>query len=202
VSISPQRRHRRDWSISSTASTSSTAGNPRSQEEEAQRKLDKAHAMETMFASIRPVSAFSLIGDPADDPSFSFSPIAPQSQWEAPGVGVSLPSDAEKLTANPQRSSPALSQTSFSSVTSERIQFAGASPLVHPLSPPDASARMAGMMGHQLSQKVHVQAVSKGLDAMDVDPLYVPLPAPTIRPGTSSSKAYLINSSLRIHRSS
>lgn len=181
-STSPQRRHRRDWSISSTASTSSTAGNPRSQEDEVQRKLDKAHAMETMFASIRPVSLFSLIGDPADDPSLSFSPIAPQSQWEAPGIGIAYPPEVEKLTVNPQRSSPALSQTSFSSITSEKIPFAGSSPLVHPLSPPNAASMMVGMMGPQLSQKVHVQAISKDLDAMDVDPFYVPLPAPTIRP--------------------
>ena len=202
ASTSPHRRHRRDWSISSTASTSSTAGNPRSQEDEIQRKLDKAHAMEAMFASIRPVSAFSLIGDPADNPSLSFSPIAPQSHWDAPGVGVSYPPEIEKLAVNPQRSSPALSQTSFSSITSEKIAFAGSSPLVHPLSPPDATARMAAMMGPQLSQKVHVQAVSKDVDVMDVDPFYIPLPAPTIRPGISSQAIDLTVSSLRVYCSS
>jgi len=36
--------------------------NPRSQQDEIQRKLDKAHIMESMFASIRPISVFSLIG--------------------------------------------------------------------------------------------------------------------------------------------
>ena len=158
--------------------------------------------MEAMFASIRPVSAFSLIGDPADNPSLSFSPIAPQSHWDAPGVGVSYPPEIEKLAVNPQRSSPALSQTSFSSITSEKIAFAGSSPLVHPLSPPDATARMAAMMGPQLSQKVHVQAVSKDVDVMDVDPFYIPLPAPTIRPGISSQAIDLTVSSLRVHCSS
>jgi hypothetical protein len=160
--------------------------------------MDKAHSMEAMFASIRPVSVFSLIGDPSDDPSVSYSPIAPQSQWDAPGIGVTLSGDIEKLSANPQRSSPALSQTSFSSVTSEKAHFAGASPLVHPLSPPDAPNRVTGLMGPHLSQKVHVQAISKDLDAMDVDPFYNPLPAPTVRPGILF---YNISnsSSLRIH---
>lgn len=182
TSNSPQRRHRRDWSISSNASTSSTNGNPRSQEDEIQRKLDKAVIMESMFSSIHPVSVFSLLGDPADDPGMPFSPIAPQSQWEAPGV-VAPYTDSEKLTVNTaQRSSPALSQTSFSSVTSDKLPY-GSSPLVHPLSPPDASARMAGMMPQShLTQKVHVQAATKDIDAMDVDPFYVPIPLPTIRP--------------------
>jgi hypothetical protein len=176
---SPQRRHRRDWSISSAASTSSASLNPRSQQDEVQRKLDKAVAMESMFASIRPHSVFSLLGDPVDDPSLSASPIAPQSQWEAPGIPYTA--EPEKLNSG----SPALSQTSFSSVTSEKLQFSGASPLVHPLSPPDASARMLGMvMAPQLTQKVHVQAATKDVDAMDVDPFYVPMPLPSIRPGT------------------
>lgn len=185
---SPQRRHRRDWSISSAASNSSVNLNPRSQQDEIQRKLDKALAMESMFASIRPHSIFSLLGDPADDPSLSMSPIAPQSQWEAPGIPYST--EPEKLNSSTgQRGSPALSQTSFSSLTSEKFQFAGASPLVHPLSPPDASARMLGMvMGPQLAQKVHVQAATKDVDAMDVDPFYVPMPLPSIRPGTTYSK--------------
>jgi hypothetical protein len=130
------------------------------------------------------VSMFSLLGDPADDPGLPFSPIAPQSQWEAPGVVAPYP-ESEKLTVNTaQRSSPALSQTSFSSVTSDKMTY-GSSPLVHPLSPPDASARMAGMTGpSQLTHKVHVQAATKDVDAMDVDPFYVPMPLPSIRPGT------------------
>lgn len=156
--------------------------NPRSQQDEIQRKLDKAHIMETMFASIRSVSVFSLIGEPADDPSLSFSPIAPQSQWEAPGISYS--SEPEKLnpTTGAQRGSPALSQTSFSSVTSDK--YIGGSPLVHPLSPPDASSKMAGMMvPSQLSHKMHVQAATKDIDAMDVDPFYIPMSLPTVRPG-------------------
>jgi len=48
------------------------------------------------------------------------------------------------------------------------------------------------MQPSQLTQKVHVQAVSKELDAMDVDPFYIPLPHPTIRPGTSSQPRLLI----------
>jgi hypothetical protein len=182
TSNSPQRRHRRDWSISSNASTSSANGNPRSQEDEIQRKLDKALVMESMFSSIHLVSMFSLLGDPADDPGLPFSPIAPQSQWGAPGVVAPYP-ESEKLTVNTaQRSSPALSQTSFSSVTSDKMTY-GSSPLVHPLSPPDASARMAGMTGpSQLTHKVHVQAATKDVDAMDVDPFYVPMPLPSIRP--------------------
>jgi hypothetical protein len=176
---SPQRRHRRDWSISSTTSTNSTNVNPRSQQDEIQRKLDKAHAMETMFASIRPVSVFSLIGEPSDDPGLSFSPIAPQSQWEAPGIPFS--SEPEKLNAtSAQRSSPALSQTSFSSVTSDK--YIGGSPLVHPLSPPDATSKMVGMIVSQLPQKMHVQAATKDIDAMDVDPFYIPMPLPSVRP--------------------
>jgi hypothetical protein len=181
---SPHRRHRRDWSISSTASTNSTNMNPRSQQDEIQRKLDKAHVMESMFASIRPISVFSLIGEPVDDPSLSFSPIAPQSQWEAPGIPFS--SEPEKLisTSGAQRGSPALSQTSFSSVTSDK--YIGGSPLVHPLSPPDASSKMVGMMvPSQLSQKIHVQAATKDIDAMDVDPFYIPMPLPSVRPGIS-----------------
>jgi hypothetical protein len=179
-STSPQRHHRRDWSISSAASNASNNGTPRSTQDEIQRKLDKAMAMEAMFASIHPASAFSLIGDPADDPSMTFSPIAPQSQWEAPGMGVAYSGDIEKLPA--QRSSPALSQTSFSSISSEKLPYAGTSPLVHPLSPPDATARMAGMSGPQPSQKMHVQAATKDIEAMDVDPFYIPMAAPTIRP--------------------
>jgi hypothetical protein len=174
--MSPQRRHRRDWSISSNASTPSISGNPRSQQDEAQRKQDKVAAMEAMFASIRTVSVFSLLGDPSDDPSLSFSPIGPQSQWEAPGI----PSAADGDTLNSgtvQRSSPALSQASYSSVISEKIGFAGL-PVVHPLSSPGASARTA--------QLVHVQAATKEIDAMDVDPFYVPLPLQKIRPGISS----------------
>ena len=185
--MSPQRRHRRDWSISSNTSATSTSGNPRSQQDDAQRKHDKAIAMESMFSSIRPLSVFSLLGDPSDDPGLPFSPIAPQSQWEAPGIPYAA--DADKLNAHTvQRSSPALSQTSFSSVTSEKLVYSG-SPLVHPLSPPDATARMAAMMPRtQLSQKVHVQAVTKDIDAMDVDPFYVPIPVPTIRPGKTSQE--------------
>jgi hypothetical protein len=178
---SPQRRHRRDWSISSNASATSNNGNPRSQQDEVQRKLDKAVAMESMFSSIHPISVFSLIGDPSDDPGLPFSPIAPQSQWEAPGMGATYPVE-EKLAGTVQRSSPALSQTSFSSMTSEKLGYSG-SPLVHPLSPPDATARISGTMAStQLSQKVHIQAVTKDIDAMDVDPYYVPLPLQTIRP--------------------
>lgn len=177
---SPQRRHRRDWSISSVSSSTSLTG-MRSQQDEVQRKLDKAAAMEAMFSSIRPSSAFSLIGDPADDPSLSVSPIAPQSQWEAPGMGAAFIADGEKVNA--QRGSPALSQASFSSMTSDKMHFTGSSPLVHPLSPPDANMRMAGMTAPaQLSQKTRVQAATKDIDAMDVDPFYVPLPIPTVRP--------------------
>lgn len=172
--LSPQRRHRRDWSISSNASTTPTSANPRSQQDEAQRKQDKAVAMESMFASIRPVSVFSLLGDPSDDPCLPFSPIGPQSQWEAPGIP--LAADGDKLNAGTvHRSSPALSQASYSSLTSEKMGYSG-SPVVHPL-PPDAAARMA-----QLSQKVHVQAATKDIDAMDVDPFYVPAPLETVRP--------------------
>jgi hypothetical protein len=157
-------------------------------------------AMESMFASIRSVSAFSLQGDPSDDPSTSFSPIAPQSQWEAPGMGMQYSGVDEKIAINAaaQRSSPALSQTSFSSITSEK-QFTGSSPLVHPLSPPDASSRIAGMMApSHLTSKVHVQAATKDVDAMDVDPFYIPVPLPSIRPGTSPEKPTNI-SSLRLH---
>jgi hypothetical protein len=158
--------------------------NPRSQQDEIQRKLDKAHIMETMFASIRPVSVFSLVGDSSDDPSLSFSPIAPQSQWEAPGILFS--SEPEKLNSTSgQRGSPALSQTSFSSVTSDK--FIGGSPLVHPLSPPDASSKMVGMIAPQLSQKMHVQAATKDIHAMDVDPFYIPMPPPSVRPGITPS---------------
>jgi len=177
---SPQRRHRRDWSISSTASTSSTNMNPRSQQDEIQRKLDKAHIMETMFASIRAVSVFSLMGEPADDPGLSVSPIAPQSQWEAPGIPYSAEPEKMNPTTGAQRGSPALSQTSFSSVSDKYI---GGSPLVHPLSPPDASSRVVGMMApSQLSQKMHIQAATKDIDAMDVDPFYISMPLPTVRP--------------------
>jgi hypothetical protein len=176
---SPQRRHRRDWSISSNTSTNSTNMNPRSQQDEIHRKLDKALIMETMFASIRPVSVFSLIGEPSDDPSLSFSPIAPQSQWDAPGIPFS--SEPEKMnTTSGQRGSPALSQTSFSSVTSDK--YIGGSPLVHPLSPPDVSSKMMGMIAPQVSQKMHVQAATKDIDAMDVDPFYIPMPLPSVRP--------------------
>ena len=188
-STSPQRRHRRDWSISSTTSATSASGNPRSQEDDVQRKLDKAVAMESMFASIRPTSVFSLRGDPTDDPSTSFSPIAPQSQWEAPGMAVQYSGEVEKLgfKANTQRGSPALSQTSFSSVTSDKLY---SSPLVHPLSPPDGNTRILGMMTPmQLSSKVHVQAASKDLDAMDVDPFYIPVSLPTIHPGISIQRS-------------
>jgi len=153
--------------------------NPRSQQDEIQRKLDKAHIMETMFASIRPVSVFSLVGESSDDPGLSFSPIAPQSQWEAPGIPFS--SEPEKLNSTSgQRGSPALSQTSFSSVTSDK--FIGGSPLVHPLSPPAASSKMVGMIVPQLSQKMHVQAATKDIHAMDVDPFYIPMPPPSVRP--------------------
>lgn len=180
LNTSPQRRHRRDWSISSNTSTNSTNMNPRSQQDEIQRKIDKAHIMETMFASIRPISVFSLVGEPSDDPSLSFSPIAPQSQWEAPGIPFSLESEKLNMTSG-QRGSPALSQTSFSSLTSDK--FIGGSPLVHPLSPPDASSKMVGMMVPQVSQKMHVQAATKDIEAMDVDPFYIPMPLPTVRPG-------------------
>jgi hypothetical protein len=146
--------------------------------------------MESMYASIRAVSFFSLLGDPADDPSLPFSPIAPQSQWEAPGIPFT---NGEKLNSGTvQRSSPALSQTSFSSVTSEKLPYSR-SPLVHPGSPPDASMRMAGIMPpSQLSQKVHVQAATKDIDAMDVDPFYSPIPPPTSHPGTTPPHTLLI----------
>ena len=180
---SPQRRHRRDWSISSNASTISNNGNPRSQQDEAQRKLDKAIAMESMFSSIHQTSVFSLFGDPSDDPGLPFSPIAPQSPWEAPGVSTTYAPE-EKLAGTVQRSSPALSQTSFCSMTSDKLGYSG-SPLVHPLSSPDSTARMTGMTAPtQLSQKVHVQAATKDIDAIHVDPFYVPLPLQTPRPGT------------------
>lgn len=183
--MSPQRRHRRDWSISSNASTPPTSGNPRSQQDEAQRKENKAVTMESMFGSIRPVSIFSLLGDASDDPSLPFSPIGPQSQWEAPGIP--LAADGDKLNSNTvQRSSPALSQASYSSVTSEKIGYSG-SPLVHPLSSPDATARMA-----RPSHKVHIQAATKEIDAVDVDPFYVPLPLQTVHPGISSQNLLLI----------
>ena len=108
-------------------------------------------------------------------------PIAPQSQWEAPGIGASYLAD-EKLATTVQRSSPALSQNSFSSVASEKVDYTG-SPVL-PLSP-DAAARMARVTAPtQLSQKVRVQATTKDIDAMDVDPFYVPMPLQTIRPGT------------------
>ena len=195
---SPQRRHRRDWSISSNTSTTSNNGNPRSQQDEVQRKLDKAVAMESMFSSIHPTSLFSLIGDPSDDPGLPFSPIAPQSQWEAPGVGATYPVE-EKLAGTVQRSSPALSQASFSSITSDKFGYSG-SPLVHPLSPPDSTARMAGMVAPtQLSQKVHVQAATKEIDAMDVDPFYVPMPLQTVRPGIILKKVFTNFSTLRVH---
>ena len=183
-----QRRHRRDWSFSSNASVVSASGNPRSQEDEIQRKLDKTVAMEAMFSSIQPISEFSLIGDPADDPSLPISPIAPQTRWDAPGIVAAYPAvESDKLAGGVQRSSPALSQTSFSSVASEKLAYSG-SPLVHPLSPPNASVRMSGMAAPtQLSQKVHVQAVTKEIDAMDVDPFYVPMPTPTIRPGNPAA---------------
>jgi CP2 transcription factor len=183
---SPQRRHRRDWSISSVSSTASLAG-MRSQQDEVQRKMDKASSMEAMFASIKPASAFSLIGDPTDDPSLTISPIAPQTQWEAPGMAVAFSAESEK--ANPQRGSPALSQTSFSSVTSDKVHLSASSPL-HPLSPSDANARIAGLVSSgQRSQRVPVQAVSKEIDAMDVDPFYIPLPLPPPRPGNFASKS-------------
>lgn len=178
-----QRRHRREWSFSSNASALSASGNPRSQEDEIQRKLDKTVAMEAMFSSIHPVSELSLIGDSADDPSLAISPIAPQTQWDAPGIVATYPAvESDKLTGALQRSSPALSQTSFSSATSEKLGYTG-SPLVHPLSPPDAPVRVNAMVAStQLSQKIRVQAATKEIDAMDVDPFYVPTPAPTIRP--------------------
>jgi hypothetical protein len=162
--------------------------NPRSQQDEIQRKVDKAHMMESMFASIRPVSIFSLIGEPADDPSLSFSPIAPQSHWEAPGIPYSAELEKLNPTSGVQRGSPALSQTSFSSSD----KYIGGSPLVHPLSPPDANPKMAGIIvPPQLSQKMHVQAASKDIEAMDVDPFYTPMPLPATRPGTSPFSALL-----------
>ena len=140
--------------------------------------------MTSMFSSIRPVSVFSLIGDPSDDSDLPFSPIAPQSQWKAPRVSYSM--DKTNI-GTVQRSSPALSQTSSSSITSEELGYSE-SPLVHPLSPPDVSTKMAEMMtSTQLSHKVHVQAVTKDIEAMDVDPFYVSMPRPTIRPGTTDS---------------
>lgn len=154
------------------------------------RKMDKTVAMEAMFSSIQPVSVFSLVGELADDPSLPISPIAPQTHWDAPGIIPAYPApESDKLSGAVQRSSPALSQTSFSSATSEKVPYSG-SPLVHPLSPPDAVVRMSGMVApNQLSHKVHIQAASKEIDAMDVDPFYVSMPAPTIRPGMPSPQA-------------
>jgi hypothetical protein len=178
-----QRRHRRDWSFSSNTSTSS--GNPRSLEDEKHHKMDKTVAMQAMFSSIQPVSVFSLAGDASDDPSLPISPIAPRTHWDAPGVVPAYPApESDKLSGAVQRSSPALSQSSFSSAASEKMAYS-ASPLVHPLSPPDAAVRM--IAPNQLSHKVHVQAATKDIDAMDVDPFYVPGPAPTIRPGIFST---------------
>lgn len=185
--ISPQRRHRRDWSISSNASSLSAGANPRSQQDEVQRKLDKAMIMDSMFSSIRPTSVFSLAGDPADDPSLPLSPIAPQSQWEAPGMGVTFA--AETTVTNAQRGSPAMSQTSFSSHTSEKVAYAATSPLVHPVSPTNGTTRMTGITSpSRMSQRTHVQAATRDIEAIGVDPYYVPLPAPTIRPGINLLK--------------
>jgi hypothetical protein len=41
---------------------------------------------------------------------------------------------------------------------------------------------MVAMVPSQLSQKLHVQAATKDLDAMDVDPFYIPMPIPSTRP--------------------
>jgi len=38
------------------------------------------------------------------------------------------------------------------------------------------------MAPSHLTSKVHVQAATKDVDAMDVDPFYVPVPLPSIRP--------------------
>jgi hypothetical protein len=148
--------------------------------------LDKTVAMEAMFSSIQLKSVFALVGEASDDPSLPISPIAPEIQWDAPGIVAAYPAPESdnKLSGAVQRGSPALSQTSFSSATSEKLAYS-ASPLVHPLSPPDAVVRMSGIVvPNQLSHKVHLQAASKDIDAMDVDPYYIPMPAPTIRPGT------------------
>lgn len=178
-----QRRHRRNWSFSSN--TSASSGNPRSLDDEKHHMMDKTVTMEAMFSSIQPKSVFALVGEASDDPSLPISPIAPEIQWDAPGVVPAYPApENDKLSGAVQRGSPALSQTSFSSATSEKLAYS-ASPLVHPLSPPDAVVRVSGMVvPNQLSHKVHLQAASKDIDAMDVDPYYIPMPAPTIRPGT------------------
>ena len=185
---SPRHRHRRSWSISSNVSTTSANSTLLSQQDEVQRKLNKSIAMKSMFSSIRSVSLFSLIGDPSDDPDLP-------SQWEASGMSVSSTADSDKLNTNTiQRNSLALSQTSFSSVTCEKLEYADTSSLVHSLSASGATARTAGVMAFsQLTQKVRVQAATKDIDAMDVNLLYVPMPLPTIRSGMVSRDMLLIS---------
>lgn len=159
-----QRRHRRDWSISSTSS------NPRTQREELARKQEKRASILSMPASIQPVSKFSLVGDPADDPSLPFSSIAPQSQWEAPGVNIPIVTEEQpsKVTSALRRS-PTLSQiSSLSASASEH------SPVVQPMTPPEPM--------FVPGRKLRVHTVTRDVDAMDVDPFYVPQPHPTIRP--------------------
>jgi hypothetical protein len=158
---SPQRRHRRDWSISSSSS------NPRTQREELARKQEKRTSILAMPASIHPVSQFSLTGDPADDPSLPSS-IAPQSQWEAPGVNGPVVMEEPTKVISALRRSPTLSQISSLSGTGSE-----ASPVVQPMTPPDP------LFGRRL----RVHAATREVDAMDVDPYYVPQPRPTIRPG-------------------
>ena len=149
-----------------------------------------------MISSIRPVSVFSLIGDPSDDSDLSFSPVAPQSQWEARKVSYSEDkTNIDKI----QRSSPTLGQVSFSSITSEKLGYSE-SPLVHPLSSPDMTTRMTGMTTPTtLSHKVHIQAATKGIDAMDVNPFYMSMPLPTSRPGTTVSRNIILISALCLY---
>jgi len=178
-----QKRHKRDWSFSSVESTNSVGSGRRHPEDELERNRDQEIALLAQFESCRPISILNLIGDPADDPSLPFSPIPPQRQWDPPGVYATEP-----LVALEQ-GSPALSSNSFSPARSEKMTYHGTEPLVHPHSPPDATRRNSGVSGMMMNMRISqkVQAATKYVDAMDVDPYYISLPAPTFRPGTSPS---------------
>ena len=149
-----------------------------------------------MLSSIRPVSVFSLIGDPSDDSDLWSSPIAPQSQCEAPGVSYS---EDKMNIGTVQQSSSTPSHVSPPSIISEKLGYSE-SPLVHPLSPPDITTGMTVMTTPTLlSHKVHVQAATKDIDAMDVNPSYVSLSLPTIHPGTTVSPNILLISALCLY---
>jgi CP2 transcription factor len=165
------RRNRRDWSSLSASPTNSLA-----RDEELQKKMDKLRLLEARFATVQPINVFCLRGDQTDDPC-------------APESFIVLNGQNEEMIAL-QEDKFRTRMMKLDSQTSSRLSGSGSenSPgaqAIHPLSPQNPVPTINGMVPND---RVRVQAATKEIDAVDVNPYYISMPRPTINPGTPHLK--------------